>query len=268
MVTSGAMARPLSLLRRVLGHPPPPPLVRPPEPPPEISGGVGPGDYWAIGETTAELVRELAHLRRSDQVLDIGCGAGRVAWPLSLHLGPKGRYVGFDIVLPYVEWCRYALGLDPARFSFEHYPLQSSAYSSAGEMMPESFRFPWEEKSFDLAIATSLFTHLLPEATEHYLAEARRVLRRKGHLFTSFFLVDGGSSGPIESGVTYPVFTQRTDWGWLHNPAVPEDGVAFNRGWLEERLARSGFKDVQIHEGSWRGPSARYYQDLVIARAR
>jgi SAM-dependent methyltransferase len=245
-----------------------PPPIRPQAPPPEISGGVGPGDYWAVGETTAELVRELAHLRRSDRILDIGCGAGRIAWPLSLRLGRRGRYVGFDIVRPYVEWCRDHLHLDPERFSFEHYPLQSSAYSAAGQTMPESFRFPWREQSFDLAIATSLFTHLLPAATEHYLAETRRVLQRKGRIFTSFFLVDGGSIGAIESAVTYPVFTKRTDWGWLQDPAIPEDGVAFNRGWLEERLARSGFQDVRIHEGSWRGPSTRYYQDLVIARAR
>ena len=118
-----------------------------------------------------------------------------------------------------------------------------------------------------LAIATSLFTHLLPEATEHYLRETHRVLKRKGRLFASFFLVDAESIGPIERGATFPVFTARQEWGWLEKPEVPEDGVAFRREWLEAALARAGFTQVEIHEGSWRGnPKAPYYQDVVVAR--
>jgi SAM-dependent methyltransferase len=254
-------------LRRFLGLPQYPPPPRPEAPPPEISGGVGPGDFWAVGDRTVELLGELARLRSSDRVLDIGCGAGRVAWPLSLRLGPRGTYVGFDVVLPYVEWCRQSLNLDPARFSFEHHSLHSSAYNLSEKATPENFVFPWKERSFALAIATSLFTHLLPAATEHYLSEIHRVLKRKGRIFASFFLVDPGSIGAIESGITYPVFTERTEWGWLQDPKIPEDGVAFDRKWLLERLEGSGFTDVKVIEGTWRGPKARYYQDLVVARA-
>lgn len=255
-------------LRKVLGLPPARPAERPPAPPPEISGGVGHGDFWAIGETTAKLIREWGGHRYSDRILDIGCGAGRVAWPLSLRVGSRGSYLGFDVVPQYVDWCRNELRLDPERFTFEHHVVRSSAYNSEAQTAPEGFHFPWPEKSFDLAIATSLFTHLLPEATEHYLSETRRVLKRKGRIFASFFLVDAGSIGPIESRVTYPVFTERTDWGWLQDPAVPEEGVAFRREWLEETLVRTGFRDARIYEGSWRGPKARYYQDLIVARTR
>lgn len=253
-------------LRRVLGLPPARP-ERPPAPPPEISGGVGHGDFWSVGDRTAELVREWAGHRYSDRILDIGCGAGRVAWPLSLNVGSRGSYLGFDVVPQYVDWCRNELRLDPARFAFEHHVVHSTSYNTEAETAPENFRFPWPEASFDLVIATSLFTHLLPAATEHYLAEARRMLKPKGRLFASFFLVDKGSIGPIERQVTYPVFTEKTEWGWLQDPKVPEDGVAFDRAWLLGKLDRLGYTRVNVHEGTWRGPQARYYQDVLVARA-
>src|SRR6185436_1917816 len=184
-------------LRKILGLPPRPPLHRPEPPPPDISGGVGLGDFWAVGESTVALLREWGGHRYSDKILDIGCGAGRVAWPLSLRVGSRGRYLGFDVVERYVAWCRNSLHLDRERFAFEHHPIRSTMYNTTAETAPEGFFFPWFEKSFDLAIATSLFTHLLPAATEHYLAETHRVLKRKGRLFASFFLVDAGSIGPI-----------------------------------------------------------------------
>jgi len=239
----------------------------PPSPPAEMIPGVGPGDFWKVGETTVALVSEWAGLRRSDRVLDVGCGMGRIAWPLSHHLGRRGRYVGFDVVLKYVAWCQEQLGLDPDRFFFCYYPLHSTAYSEGGAVAPEHFEFPWEPGLFTLAIATSLFTHLMPEAAEHYLTQIRRVLKGGGRVFASFFLVDPDSQAVIEAGSTYPTFTERHDWGWLHDPAVPEDGVAFDREWLLSRFERAGLHVQSVHPGTWRGPTQRYYQDVIVATA-
>jgi len=245
-----------------------PPIERPPTPPLALAGGVGPGDYWKIGEDTVDLIADLAGLRRWDRVLDIGCGLGRVAWPLSHRLGRYGKYVGFDVALPYIEWCLYVLKLDPLRFKFEHIPVRSSSYNPGGAMAPQDFRFPWNERSFDLVVATSLFTHLLPEALETYLREVRRVLARRGRLFASFFLVDEESSKVIETRTTYPHFLARREWGWLQDAAVPEEGVAFDRHWLMERLAGAGLTVEDVSLGSWRGKPSRYYQDVIVARPR
>ena len=94
------------------------------------------------------------------------------------------------------------------------------------------------------------------------------MLKPTGRIIASFFLVDEGSIGPIEKGATYPVFTERTDWGWFQDPMIPEDGVAFNRDLLLFGLETIGFKDVEIFEGSWRGIEAPFYQDLVVAGIR
>src|SRR5512141_2198210 len=89
---------------------------RPPRPPDALLSGVGSGDYYAIGELGLSLLEELVGVRKSDRILDVGCGLGRLAWPLSAKLGDRGSYDGFDTAKAYVEWCSGNIGLDPGRF--------------------------------------------------------------------------------------------------------------------------------------------------------
>ena len=148
----------------------------PPQPPGHLIAGVGPGDFHQIGRHTVGVVEATAGVRARDRVLDVGCGLGRIAWPLSEKIGRRGSYVGLDVVRAYTDWCRDHLGLDPRRFAFHHADIRTSLYNPDGELEPEAFAFPWPDESFDLVIATSLFTHLMPEAASHYLAEIARVL--------------------------------------------------------------------------------------------
>src|SRR5690606_4013774 len=56
---------------------------------------------------------------------------------------------------------------------------------------PQSVEFPVEAGSIDLAVAISVFTHLPPNVTAHYLRQVRRSLAPGGRFFcTSFFLDD------------------------------------------------------------------------------
>jgi hypothetical protein len=49
---------------------------------------------------------------------------------------------------------------------------------------------------------------------------------------------------------------------------VPEEAVAFDRGWLTDALQRHGLALTSVHEGSWRGQktdSAPSFQDIIVA---
>ena len=47
---------------------------------------VGGGDFRAVGQKFLHLFTELADLQPDERVLDIGCGCGRIAFPLTEYL--------------------------------------------------------------------------------------------------------------------------------------------------------------------------------------
>jgi SAM-dependent methyltransferase len=56
----------------------------------QVLHNVGGGDFRAIGDDLLGVLVAHARLRPDDRVLDIGCGAGRIARPLAAHLSPTG----------------------------------------------------------------------------------------------------------------------------------------------------------------------------------
>ena len=233
-------------------------------PPRRLSLYVGHGDFRATGEEFLELFRQLADLRNDDRVLDIGCGIGRMARVLVPVLQPPGSYDGFDIAEPGIRWCQAHYGDTPAPFRFEHADVYNSVYNPAGRDTPETYTFPYGDGSSDLAIATSVFTHLLPEAADHYLAQAARVLAPNGRLFTTWFVTEDDEPPPPPFSADQALAPAATS-----DPAAPETAVAYPESWLRERLDANGLELDAIHPGSWRsGHAGLTLQDVAVARRR
>lgn len=227
-------------------------------PPRRLAGYVGDSDFAATGEEFLGHFGELAGLRAQDRVLEIGCGIGRMARVLVPVLRPPGSYDGFDVVDSGIAWCQERYRDTPAPFRFVHADLRNSAYNPGGALDPGSYRFPYEDAAFDLVIATSLFTHLLPEAAAHYIAEAARVLAPAGRLFATWLLFSGRRAAPA-------AFAELDGHTRLGDPAVPESAVAYEEGWVTQRLAARGLSlDVLAH-GTWSGLEGRSFQDIVVA---
>lgn len=240
-------------------------ITAPPDPPPHLIGGIGPGDFWQTGKEIVGLTMATARLHPDDRVLDVGCGLGRVAWPLSWLLDQRGGYDGFDTSREYIEWCQRALPLDSARFRFHRFNIQSSHYNEQGSIAAETFPFPWPESSFSLTIAASLFTHLSAAATRNYLQQIARTLRPNGRLFASFFVLDEQSTQLAEDGRTHPRFTARLEEGMIGDPANPDAAVAFNAEWLAETLSSAGLVFDAFYPGQWRQLAVVSHQDILVA---
>ena len=238
-----------------------------PVPPSHLLAGVGSGDFWQNGFRVAELIRQYADLRNDDRVLDVGCGLGRVAWPLAQSLGEAATYDGIDAVRDYVDWCRGGLGLDPARFRFHHLDVHSSFYNPGGTIRPETLRFPFDDGAFTLVIAVSLFTHLSAPAAAQYLREIARVLGPGGRLFASFFILDEESRRAIETGPTNPPFTVAFAEGMVADAENPDFAIAFDVDWLHHHFLATDFRIVAYSKGVWRREGGATHQDLVVARA-
>ena len=121
------------------------------------------------------LLRRAGALSLDSDVLDIGSGIGKVALPLR-EAGLRGRYLGFDIIQAGVRWCREHISRPHPNFEFVHTALANDLYAGVGGDATD-YRFPCGDDEFDLALANSVFTHLLSEEVAHYIAETRRALR-------------------------------------------------------------------------------------------
>ena len=124
------------------------------------------GDFEAIGMIERELLVQEG-LPKNGYLIDVGCGSGRLAYPLSDYL--TGRYLGIDIVPELVKYARQLVPRSDWRFEV-----------AAGLSIPE------KDHTADMVCFFSVFTHLLHEQSFVYLQEAVRVLKPGGKIVFSF----------------------------------------------------------------------------------
>ncbi len=235
--------------------------------PPRGLSFVGEGDFFATGREFLDLFTELAGLEPTDRVLDIGCGIGRMAIPLTGCLD-GGSYAGFDVGRAMIRWCRRNITPRHPEFEFEWAPIHNAKYNPFGTLSATEFRFPHPDSSFDFAFATSLFTHLVRDEVRHYLAETARVLKPGGSCLLTFFLLTPQAEAEIAAGRAALSFIHPVEGGATTDPGQPEEAIAFEVDEVRAMLDGAGLAVVEpIHFGRWANePGGASYQDIVIAR--
>lgn len=146
-------------------------------------------EYLEVGRTMKEDILLYTKVRPTMNVLDVGCGSGRTARHFVDYIRQPGRYVGMDIMKPFVDWCETHIASANPAFSFYHQDIYNGFYNPEGEQKASEYVFPFEDETFDLIILTSVFTHLLPEDALNYLKEIRRLLKPDGRCFSTWLLL-------------------------------------------------------------------------------
>ena len=230
---------------------------------------VGEGDFKAIGLGIVEELKHSCQLAPHHHVLDVGCGIGRVAIPLTQYLSHEGRYEGFDPVRKAIAHCRKRVTPSYPNFQFQVADLYNKNYNPRGRFKDFEYRFPCPDGAFDLVFAVSVFTHLLPAGSERYVAESVRVLKPGGHFFATYFLLNEASMEPLEAGKSTLSFSTGSGAYRVHLPENPEAAVAYDERFIIDLYRRNGLElKHPAGYGSWSGrPASGYggYQDLLVA---
>lgn len=236
--------------------------------PPRRISFVGRGRFTETGEEFLRYFVSLCALRPDERVLDVGCGIGRMAIPLTRFLSPAGSYDGFDIVPQGIEWCNSRIAARHPNFRFQLADVHNPEYNPGGRYRAAEYRFPFEAETFDFVFLTSVFTHMLPPDMERYLEEIARVLRPGGRCLITWFLMNGESLQSVESGSADLDF--RHDFGDYRavDGSVPEKAVAYAEHFVLDRYRRTGLRqDLPIRYGTWCGRAhGLSIQDIIIAR--
>lgn len=231
----------------------------------DVGGG---DDFKAIGQEFLNLFIQIGNLQPDEQILEIGCSSGRMAIPLTGYLGPAGSYTGMDITKQTIVWCQQNISRHHPNFSFSHIDLYNKRYNRYGRYLAEEYTFPYESESFDFIFLTSVFTHLLPAATENYLREIARLLRHDGRGFFTFFLLNEAQQSLAEQGYNDIDFIYGAGPYRMRNESVPESAVAYEETYLLQLFSACDLELCgPVHYGTWSGrKDGLSYQDILLTR--
>ena len=235
-------------------------------PPRRMVDSIG-GDFKQAGEEFLQHFLKLGDLKPNSRVLDVGCGCGRMAVPLTRYLTAEGGYWGFDIVEENVRWCQKNLEPRYPNFHFVVADVYNKNYRPKGRDQAAAYRFPYEDAFFDLVSLTSVFTHMLTADMQNYLREISRVLKPGGRALMTFFLLNQESKGLLSQGQGKVKFPYARQDCMVSEQDFPETAVAFEESFIRQNYAARRLDIIEpIRYGNWCGRNQWLsFQDIVVA---
>jgi SAM-dependent methyltransferase len=220
----------------------------------ELTGG-GPATWDAIARMHMDAYARYAPIEPSFSVLEVGCGVGRDAIPLSHLLSPAGSYVGVDIIKPSIVWCQENITPTFPNFRFVHFDVQSDIHNPRGTISSADVKMPVPDASVDRILLQSVFTHMFEPDIVSYMREFVRALRPRGVVIASFFIIDDETRAlAVATGQWLTFQHQINPDCWVNDPEHPEGAVSYTEAALRRMLAASGLRLLQqIHRGVWCG---------------
>lgn len=237
-------------------------------------GGLGTTSYgewcFSLGFFQALIGANLTE--RPLNVLDVGCGVGRLYLATKPFLQKDDTYHGIDVSPEFVAISQRLFGAPSVRFL--HTRAGNAYYSKSAEGQS---RWPFPDGSMNFVTGLSVWTHLNESDWRHYLGEVARVLRPGGRAILSFFVMDEHYFPDRKTGRMSEFYPQpENKWifdqpaygskNWLCPSwvAVPEVAIAVTRQVFDDEVAAAGLQQVQFHSGQWKDRPGMFFQDIAV----
>jgi SAM-dependent methyltransferase len=239
--------------------------------------GGGPESFEIISTLHIDNIRKYVGVNPSSTVLEIGCGIGRDAIPLTKILSADlgGHYIGLDIIRESIDWCTANIQVRNPHFIFHHIDISDRLHNPGGKVAPLRSYLPVPDQFVDRVILPSVFTHMLPDELGQSLREIRRVMKPDALLYATVFIYDDEilACARRTNLTAYDLrFEHELEPGCrINDLAFPTGAVAYSRGRLDAFLERAELHHARAPlRGAWSG----FYEDaqdgqdvLIVARA-
>ena len=206
--------------------------------------------------------------QRNATILDLGCGCGRLALPISRFLDDNGRYIGIDVWKDGIDWCNAHIGQSAPNRTFHTVESANNYYfSDATSRVENNYRLDFiEDRCVDLAFAISLFTHLKRADAAAYFRELGRILKPGGLAYITCFIIDHYFYDYVaRTGNHTAVRESEEDRECFYAYSHQDFFAGFSMGVWNQMLADNGLQAICHETGSWaEKPGARVYQDTFI----
>jgi SAM-dependent methyltransferase len=213
---------------------------------------------WWVGEEDGgrrgiKQLRLLEHwgLEPSSQVLEIGCGVGRLAYELAPYLADGAGYAGFDISADAIDWLNENYASRLPSFRFDHMDVHNARYRPDASTAAHEIRFPYADNSFDVACAFEVFMHMQPPDVANYLSEVARVLRPGRAGIMTFMAITEADPAPVFSGRP---FVPVGDGVYTRFPERDGLNLAYGDGLIRQMITDAGLRLIDTVEGRWHAP--------------
>jgi SAM-dependent methyltransferase len=142
--------------------------------------------------------------------------------------------------------------------------VRNGDYRPSGDVPASRFDFPFSDATFDLAFATSVYSHMSLEDVGRYLSETARILAPGGRAFFTAYLLDEHRRARVGQRASMRLQDWR-DGSMVADPRTPERAIAHDGDALLALAATAGLKLTTIKRGRWEAsPAYDGWQDLVV----
>ena len=96
--------------------------------------------YLESAENEANRLIDNFHCTKQSRILDVGCGQGRLPIGILRVIGDI-NYIGIDVDLKSINWCKQYIELKYPTFKFKHLNIYNERYNNNGIKIDEEFCF-------------------------------------------------------------------------------------------------------------------------------